>query len=100
MKFKLLKYYNYYDCPLDYLAEDEKGNKYLCLIAESTIFIAAPCDDITLESLENEKLDLNTFFSQTTKLYKFNLGSDQYVEAESVPLEYGIKYIPEQGYTL
>jgi hypothetical protein len=100
MKLKLLKYYNYYECPLDYLAEDEKGNKYLCLITESTIFIAAPCDALTLESLENEKLDLNTFFNQTPILFKFNLGFDQYVEAESVPITYGTKYIPEQGYTL
>jgi hypothetical protein len=103
MRLKLIKYYNYYDYPLDYLAEDDDGNKYICLIAKESnnSFIVTKLSDTYLEDLEKGVLDIRHIFEfPSDKLYIINITDQEYVDTNETTKEYVQKYLPDPGYLL
>jgi hypothetical protein len=96
---KYLYYYNYYDSPLDYLAEDETGQKYFMLFAEEDTdyrYIMVKINDEIFERLETDKQDVRQLFLEAEKVYEvLNPGeTEQIIEITDF-----VKYLPEEGYT-
>ena len=94
----------YYDIPEIFIATDEVGTKFLCLLVdvnnESILYIATPISAIRLTEFINGKVELRDIFvhPETNQIYYF----DKIAEAIDLYLFDGIKlpdeYLPEVGF--